>query len=566
MKCIRSSSVITLFISLLSCSGQAGLESVLEEEIPKLMALAEVPGLSMAVIREGEIFWAGAFGARNAETGEPLDTETIFEAASLTKTVTAACALKLVEGGELDLDTPLADYLPYPKLAGDERYKKITPRMVLTHTTGLPNWGSRLIREPGEVYGYSGEGFLYLGRTIEKITGKTLQDFAREAIFEPLGMTRTSYVWNETYAANGAQGHDRYGAVHALRKNTTPNGGASLLTTPSDYARYLCALMNGEVLELDTISQMLSPQVRATIWDKTEPDEHISWGWGWGIQPGETEGGIWHWGNNGDLRGYTVAYKERKEGLVFFTNSENGFALAEPLVALVTPEPQYSMQWLNWERYRFDNPQVIAHREMERAFLEEGVDPGLAKLDEIKGRYPDLYEAAALGRTAGYLVERGKMAEAAALFGRMVDLEPERVQAWEGLGLAEMERERFTEAIQAFEKALAIRPQSRMAKNGIPWVRELMAAKDKTVEVPLPVLESYAGNYGSRRVILRDGHLYYLREGRPEARLRPFSRDTFLLEGTLRFRLRFIADGGGQVTKLQGLYMEGRRDEDSRTD
>jgi CubicO group peptidase (beta-lactamase class C family) len=550
---------------MVACSDRPGLERVLEEEIPRLMEMAEVPGLSMAVIQGGEIFWTGAFGVRNAETGDPLDTETIFEAASLTKTVTAACALKLVEDGELDLDTPLAEFLPYPKLAGDERYKKITPRMVLTHTTGLPNWGNRLIRKPGEVYGYSGEGFLYLGRTIEKIIGKSLQDFAWEIIFEPLGMTHTSYVWNEAYAANGAQGHDRYGSVHALRKNTTPNGGASLLTTPTDYARYLCALMNGEVLKLETVNRMLSPQVKATVWDTTEPDEHISWGWGWGIQPGDTENGFWHWGNNGDLRGYAVAYRERKEGLVFFVNSENGFALAEPLVALVTDEPQYAMQWLNWERYRFDNPRVKAQRSMEKAFLDGGAETGLAKLDEIKDQYPDLYEAASLERTAGFLVERGKMVEAAALFGRMVELEPKRVQAWEGLGLAEMERERFTEAIHAFEKALAINPQRRMAKNGIPWVKELMAAKGKTVEVPLPVLESYAGNYGPRRVFLREGYLYYQRGGRPEIRLLPLSRDTFLLEGSLRFRLRFVTDSTGKVTKVKGLYIEGRMDESSRT-
>ena len=134
----------------------------------------------MAVIRDGEIFWSGSFGVRNRETNESVDKNTIFEAASLTKTITTAAALKLVERGELDLDKSLAEYLPYPKLAGDERYKKITARHVLTHTTGLPNWGNKLIREPGELYAYSGEGFLYLGRTIAKITGMSLEKFAKK--------------------------------------------------------------------------------------------------------------------------------------------------------------------------------------------------------------------------------------------------------------------------------------------------------------------------------------------------------------------------------------------------
>jgi CubicO group peptidase (beta-lactamase class C family) len=128
---------LTLFTFLfLSHCKQQNLGTALEKEIPRLMEKADIPGLSMAVIQNGEIFWSGAFGVRSRETNEALDKNTIFEAASLTKTITAVAALKLVERGELDLDKTLAEYLPYPKLAGDERYKKITARHVLTHTTG----------------------------------------------------------------------------------------------------------------------------------------------------------------------------------------------------------------------------------------------------------------------------------------------------------------------------------------------------------------------------------------------------------------------------------------------
>jgi len=554
-----------LVLHLAFCSGPPTLEETLQAEIPRLMEAAEVPGLSIAVVRDGEIYWTGAFGVRSAETGEPIDEDTIFEAASLTKTITAAAALKLVEAGRLDLDTPLAEYLPYPKLAGDERYQKITARLVLTHTTGLPNWGTRLIREPGELYGYSGEGFLYLGRTIEKITGKDLNEFAREVIFEPLGMTRSSYVETEEYKANGACGHDRHGVAIALRENPSPNGGASLITTPTDYARYLRALMNDTVLEPETIQQMLSPHVKATEFDGTEHDEHVSWGWGWGIQPGTTESGFFHWGNNGELRGFTVAYKNKGEGLIFFSNSENAFALAESLVALITDEPQYGIQWLEFEEQSFDNPKRNAQRSVEKAFLEQGADAGLRRLAEVQELFPDLIDADGMGWTAGYLVNRGKMAEAMALFTRMLDLEPKRVQAWEGLGLVEMEQGRFPESILAFEKALEILPNSRMAKTGVPWVRELMAAEGKSVDVPLSRLKGYAGEYGPRRISLRDGVLYYQREGRPEYRLRPLSQDTFILEGYLRFRLRFVSDSSGRIAKIKGLYIEGRKDQTART-
>ena len=561
--------VTCLFVLLAFCSEppapEVTLADTLQAEIPRLMEAAEVPGLSIAVVREGKIYWSGAFGVRSAETGEPMNEETIFEAASLTKTITAVAALKLLESGALELDTPLAEYLPYPKLAGDERYKKITARLVLTHTTGLPNWGTRLVREPGELYGYSGEGFLYLGKTIEKITGKDLDAFAREVIFDPLGMTRTSYIETAEYKANGACGHDRHGVAIALRENPSPNGGASLITTPTDYARYLCALMNDTVLEPETIREMLSPHVRATEFDAKEPDEHVSWGWGWGIHPGTEENGFFHWGNNGELRGFTVAYKNKGEGLVFFSNSENAFALADPLVALITDEPQYGMQWLEFEEQRYDNPERNAHRSVEKAFLDLGAAAGVRRLAEVQELFPDLMDAEAIGWTAGYLVNRGKTAEAAALFTRMLDLEPKRIQAWEGLGLVEMEQGHFPEAIQAFEKALEIQPNRRMAKNAVPWIRQLIAAEGKSVDVPLSRLESYAGEYGPRRVNLRDGVLYYQRTGRPEYRMRPLTQDTFILEGYLRFRVRFVSDSGGSVTKIKGLYIEGRMDETART-
>jgi len=533
---------------------------ILEKEIPRLMKKAEVPGLSIALVREGRIAWAGAFGVRSTESGEPVDGNTMFEAASLTKTITAACALKLVERGELDMDVPLSEYLPYPKLAGDERYKKITPRLVLTHTTGLPNWGNRLLREPGSLYGYSGEGFLYLGRTVEKITGKSLDGFAREILFEPLGMTRSSLVWTEAYAENAACGHDRHGQARPLRKRTEANGGASLVTTASDYARFLCAVLNDEVLGPETISGMISPQVRATVRGKTELDEHISWGWGWGVQPAGRGTGFWHWGNNGDLRGYTAAYKYNKEGFVFFANSENTFALAEKLASLITDEPQWGMVWLHFEKERFDDPERAARRAVDKAFLNQGAEAGLKTLARTMERYPELFKARDLIRTADYLAGRDKREEAAALLGRAVEWEPKRASIREQLGLVEMDRERFIEAEAAFEKALAIHSGRKTARTGLEWARELAAVKERPVAIPEERLRILAGEYGPRVVTYRDGGLFYSRDGGEERRLRPLSPDTFYLEGYYRFRLRFVPDESGRAAKLVGLYIDGRTD------
>jgi len=556
---------LTLFTFLfLSHCKQQNLGTTLEKEIPKLMEKADIPGLSMAVIQNGEIFWSGNFGVRSRETNEPVDENTIFEAASLTKTITAVAALKLVEREELDLDKPLAEYLPYQRLTGDERYKKITARHVLTHTTGLPNWGDKLVREPGKLYGYSGEGFLYLGRTIEKISGISLEEFAKKEIFEPLGMSRTSYVWNDLYDENGAAGHDRHSFANQKRKRTDPNGGASLLTTALDYATFLCSIMNNQVLEPKTIDLMLTPHVRATKRREArdELDEHISWGFGWGIQPGNTENGFWHWGDNGDLRAYTVSYPKKKAGLVFFANSENLFLVAESLISLVLDDPQHSFNWLTYKQ--LGDPEWTAYMTVETTFLEEGEKAGLEKLEEMKNQFPETFKTEDLNRIARYLSSKEKINETEAIYKWIIDSDPKSVIAWGGLGRLYLETGRYKESLEYIQKTLELDPKNSLAKMSIPWVKEATQVEEKPVLIPEKTLEKYAGDYGPRHVYLRQSRLYYKREGRKEYQLVPLSQDTFALKGYGVFRLRFVLDKDGNATKVVGIYLGGRTDESPR--
>ena len=562
--------LIVLLSSLsLSCGNEPGEESlsaILEREIPGLMEAAYIPGLSMAVVRDGRIFWNKAFGVKSRQTNEPVDGNTMFEAASLTKTVTAYAALRLVERGELDLDKPLHEYFPnhvYPKLSGDERYKKLTARLVLTHTTGLPNWGDKLMRDPGLQYGYSGEGFLYLGRTIEQISGTSLQEFARKEIFEPLGMAHTSYVWNEGYELNGACGHDQRGVVHDLRKNTEPNGGASLLTTASDYAAFICAILNSQGLSKETVERMTSPHVQVTKSRETSDlFDNVFWGWGWGIQAGDTGYGFWHWGDNGDLRSYTVSYKDRREGFVYFANSDNGLAIGEAITALVFPDHQYALDWLEYEKY--DDPKRLARLSIEAAFMDEGIEAGMKKLQEARKALPDMAKEEPLVEIARYLRESGKQEEAIALLKVCFESYPQSVDARLGLGLACMEMGRNQAAIESFEAALKISKDNGTATRGLQWANDALKTEKNPVVLSAAEMEKLAGDYGQRHIKLREGRLYYQRDGRPEYRLLPLSRDTFALERYGQFRVRFVSDEAGQVTELVGLYIQGNTDESPR--
>lgn len=561
--------IVFMSLFLFSCAKEPAeetLATILEREIPRLMEAANVPGLSMAVVQDGQIFWKKAFGVRSRETNDPVDENTMFEAASLTKTVTAYAAMRLVERGELDLDRPLFEYFPnkeYPRLAKDDRYKKITARLILTHTTGLPNWGNQLMREPGLQYAYSGEGFQYLGRAIAQISGMSLQEFAQKEVFDPLGLAHTSYVWNETYASNGACGHDRHGATHPLRKNTRPNGGASLLTTATDYATFVCALLNAQGLSAETIDQMTSPQVQVTVnRESAELFENVFWGLGWGVQPGNTGFGFWHWGDNGDLRAYTVTYKDRRKGFVYFANSINGLSIAEAVTSLVLDDHQYALDWLEYEK--FDSPKWVAQLAIEKAFMEQGSEAGLHKIAEVKGTLPDLIEESALTEIAQYLGDSGKQDEAIALLKWSLESYPGSADVHLGLGLAYLDIGDNQKSIESFENNLNIRKGNRLATRGLQWAKEALKADKDPVTLSIEEMERFAGNYGPRQIVLRDGQLYYKREGRPEYRLKPLDRNTFALVGYGRFRIRFVADESGRVTKIVGLYIQGNTDESLR--
>ena len=139
-----------------------------------------MPGLAIAIVENGRVTWTGGFGTLNDAARTPVDTGTIFEAASLSKPVFAYTVLRLADRGDLDLDRPLFQSLEYPRLARDERYKRITARMVLSHATGLPNWGGETLTlqfDPGTAYGYSGEGFVFLQKVVEHLTGRSLDEW-----------------------------------------------------------------------------------------------------------------------------------------------------------------------------------------------------------------------------------------------------------------------------------------------------------------------------------------------------------------------------------------------------
>jgi len=265
--------------------------------------------------------------------------------------------MELVDQGVLDLDKPVYRYLPkplpeypdYTELAGDARYKRITGRMLLSHTAGFANlrWLEedrklRLHFEPASRFAYSGAGLLLLQLVVETITQQSLEALMQEHVFRPLGMTRTSMVWQDRFEGDFANGYDEYGRSLGPDRRKTADAAGSMQTTPRDFARFLEAVMLGEGLRKQAQEQMLSPQIR--IFSKHEfptlqtdtTDENngirLSYGLGWGLYWTRYGKAFFKEGHADGWRNYTVSFDGRKTGIVIMTNSANGEGIYKDLL------------------------------------------------------------------------------------------------------------------------------------------------------------------------------------------------------------------------------------------
>lgn len=302
-------------------------QNALQEKIPVWLKQYKVPAVGLAVIKNGKVAWAEVFGER--APGIKATRDTIFNVASLTKPVFAMMVLQLIARHELNLDESLSEYWIDPDLANDERHRKLTPRIILSHQTGFPNWRRdqklSFAFEPGTKYQYSGEGMEYLKRAIERKTKKTMPELVKSLVFEPSGMTSTSFTWNESNESRFAIGYDRAMKPYQIPKRTDPSAADDLLTTIDDYARFVAWVLNGANLPASVFQEMKSPQVKS--------QKEFNFGLGWQLLLG-TEPVLTHGGSDEGVRAEATLLPQSRSGVIILTNSDNG----EPLIQFIFEE------------------------------------------------------------------------------------------------------------------------------------------------------------------------------------------------------------------------------------
>ena len=348
------------------------IDSVLAS-VEGILASADVAGLSLAVVQDGAVVHVAGLGSKDTDTGEPMGTETVVAAASFSKTVFGYLVMLLVEEGTIDLDRPLEEYLGfslpedphYADLADDPRTADLTARMVLSHSTGFPNWRwieddgrLRFLFDPGSRFFYSGEGIALLQRVVEETTGRGLEDLARERVFGPLGMARTSYIWQESFESDHAVPHDEFLRPRHLDRRDEAGAAGSMFTTAGDYARFLASLMTAESDGRALVDAMWSPQVAIRsermfgprAWDLTDANDAmaLSWSLGWGRFDSEHGRGLFHTGHDTGWQNYAVAFPDRGIALVMMSNSDNFESVAEELAGVVIGDRVSPFTWLGY--------------------------------------------------------------------------------------------------------------------------------------------------------------------------------------------------------------------------
>ncbi|MBT31322.1 MAG: serine hydrolase [Thalassobius sp.] len=353
------------------------------------MKLHNIPGVSIAVVKDGKLHWTKAYGIANTETDTFVDSATLFQAGSISKPIAALGALKLVQEGKVDLDTDVNNYLKNWKVEENQftEKEKVTLRRLLTHTAGMTVHGfpgykpadkfPSVIKVlegkgntpkifvdtiPGSIWRYSGGGYTVMEKVVEDVSGQPLETYLKENILMPLGMTNSTYSQPlpEKLHQQASAAYDRGGnLIEGLWHNYPEQAAAGLWTTPTDLSKYCMEIQR---IEAGKPNGILSKQTVDKMLTKHENN--------WGLGPSLADDGsslrFQHGGKNAGFTNNMIAFAYKGNAVIVMTNADNGGKLMNEIITSIS------------EHYDWD---IAKQRTVETVSLNA------EELNKFNGRY-----------------------------------------------------------------------------------------------------------------------------------------------------------------------------------
>ena len=332
-------------------------EAAVDARVARLMAASKVTGIGIAVIREGKIVFVKSYGYADVEAKRPLTPGTIMYGASLTKATFGWMLMQLVDEGKVDLDKPigqylkkpLADYEQYADLKGDERWRTLTLRMLLNHTSGFanlrffePDKKLKFHRDPGVRYSYSGEGIRLAQFVLEEGLGLDVGAEMQRRVFDRFRMDDTSMTWRDSYEGRLAWGYNEQGERQGFARRKKAGAIGSMDTTLTDWARFLAAVARGDGLSRPARAALIRPTVfidspsqfptlqegRTTRWNGMK----LGYAVGWGTFKSRFGQAFFKEGHDDGTDNYAVCVDNRQSCILLLANDNRAVNIFVPLV------------------------------------------------------------------------------------------------------------------------------------------------------------------------------------------------------------------------------------------
>ena len=533
---------------------------------------------SVLVAENGEVIYETGVGWANIEWEIPNAPDTKHRIGSVTKQFTSALVLQLVEAGEIELDAPIATYLPgYPEPQGT----KVTVHQLLNHTsgipsyTGLPEFGDEMMREPftpdelievvwamplefepGSDWSYNNSGYFILGRIIENVTGEEYDDVLEERLLSPLGLEDTGYDHHDEIQPREASGYEYTlaGYEHApYLDSSLPYAAGMMYSTVRDLYRWDRALYDG-----------------ATPFERTETKELwytpglMDYAYGWSVrdeQIGEEGPTIRVIEHGGGINGFSTAfirYPDQQNMVAVIDNTQgNAEGLAAQIARVLYDQPT-------------ESPKPDIARVILPTFEEQGIEAGVAEYRRLRDESPDAFDFGEnqLNRLGYYFLGNGDVETAIGVFALNVEQYPDAFNTYDSLGEAYREAGQIDLAVENYEKSLELNPGNENARR---MLREMGAevSEAEGLKLPVQLLEQYVGDYEIQpgfvlSVTREDTRLFTQATGQPRFEIFAQSEARFFVK-EFAAQLEFEREGEGPAISVT-LFQGGQATEAPRVD